>query len=127
MLGLPASDFFKHSFEILIQEPMSVKLYESALYPISFVFTPNMLGYTDFSAPDKLFGKTDPTYKKNLQIQLEAFGSPANNYYDYNSCNWLYYFNKSQNIKNETLCMLHHAVELIDKEPQESESAQPAE
>ena len=123
MLGLPPSDFFKHSFEVLYQEPLSIKLYESALYPISFIFTPNMLGYTDFSAPDKLFGKTDTTYKKNLQIQMEAFGSPTNNYYDYNTCNWLYYFNKTGNIKNEAVCMLHHSVELIDKESQEEQSA----
>ena len=126
MLGLPPSDFFKHSFEILYQEPLSIKLYESALYPISFIFTPNMLGYTDFSAPDKLFNKTDVTYKKNLQSQLESMGSPTNNYYDYNTCNWLYYFNKTGNIKNETVCMLHRAVELVDKEPQESSTTSEA-
>ena len=121
MLGLPPSDFFKHAFELLIQDPLSVELYESALYPISFVFTPNMLGYNDFEAPDKLFGKTDATYKKNLQLVLESFGNPLNKYYDYDACNWLYYFNKSGTIRNESVDMLHHAVELANKQTSESE------
>ena len=117
MLGLQPSDFFKRSFELLIQEPLSVQLFESALYPISFVFTPNMLGYSNFEAPANCFGKTDATYKKNLQIKLEEFGNPTNNNYNYESCNWLYYFNKND-VQNEMISLLHRAVELTDKEPQ---------
>ena len=115
MNGLPPSSFFKKSFETLIQEPLSIQLFESALYPISFCFTPNMLGYADFDAPDKCFGCSDATYKKNLQLTLETFGSIDTDRYSYSACNWIYYFNKSD-IRNEMISLLNHAVELANKE-----------
>ena len=115
MNGLPPSSFFKKSFETLIQEPLSIQLFETALYPISFCFTPNMLGYTDFDAPDKCFGCSDATYKKNLQLTLESFGSIDADRYNYSACNWIYYFNKSDE-RNEMISLLNHAVELTNKE-----------
>ena len=121
MNGLPPSSLFKKSFETLIQEPLSIQLFESALYPISFCFTPNMLGYTDFDVPDKCFGCSDATYKKNLQLTLETFGAIDTDRYNYSSCNWIYYFNKSD-VRNEMISLLNHAVELTNKETDDTHS-----
>lgn len=110
---LPACEMFKKSFELLIQHPLSVKLYETALYPISFVFTPNMLGKRDFEANINCFNKTVATYKRNLQIEMEKFGLVSNNASNYNDFNWLYYFNKSD-IRNQMITLLHQAVALVD-------------
>lgn len=120
MLGLEPSDYFKHSFELLIQTPTSVQLFESALYPISFLFTPNMLGRKDYAAPDSCFGKTDPTYKKNLRIELESFGNPEYDLFNYNAFNWLYYFNK-QDIRNDMVSLLRRAVQLANHEEAKDE------
>lgn len=116
MLGLPANDFFKKSFEILIQEPLSVQLFESALYPISFVFTPNMLGYTGFELPTNCFGKTETTYKKNLQLALESFGSAASTHYSYSECSWIYYLGKVGQVKNDMIALLRKAVKMTTHE-----------
>ena len=121
MNGLPPSSFFKKSFETLIQEPLSIQLFESALYPISFCFTPNMLGYADFDASDKCFGCSDATYKKNLQLTLETFGAIDSDRYNYSACNWIYYFNKSD-VRNEMISLLNHAVELANKENDDNHS-----
>ena len=116
MSYLPACELFKKSFEMLIQHPLSIKLYESALYPISFVFTPNMLGKRDFEANINCFNKTPATYKKNLQIELEKFGLVSSNASNYNDFNWLYYFDKSD-IRNQMITLLHQAVALVDAPP----------
>lgn len=114
MHGMTPNDYFKKGFEQLIQHPLSIKWYESALYPISFLFTPNMLGYSDYTPSSKVFGTTDATYKKNLQLELEAFGSASTNLFSYEACNWLYYFNK-KDVENNMISLLHQAVILLDK------------
>ena len=116
MYNAPPNDFFKKGFELLIQQPLSIKLYESALYPISFIFTPNMLGYNDYEPNvQKIFGKqTDGTYKKNIVNEWYKFGTASTKHYDYNECAWLFYFNKSDLI-NQMVSLLHKAIELLDK------------
>ena len=116
MYNAPPNDFFKKGFELLIQQPLSIKLYESALYPISFIFTPNMLGYNDYEPNvQKIFGKqTDASYKQNIVNEWYKFGTASTKHYDYNECAWLFYFNKSDLI-NQMVSLLHKAIELLDK------------
>ena len=110
----PPNDYFKKGFELLIQQPLSVKLFESALYPISFLFTPNMLGKPKYKPEPKLFTSADPTYKKTLVEELQKFGSPTTNLFNYNDFNWLYYFDKKE--ENVMLSVLHRIITWYDQE-----------
>ncbi len=114
-------DMFKRAFEYLIQQPFSIKLYESALYPISFLFTPNMLGKQGYEAPISCFNKTAATYKKNLQLEILKFGSVSNSASSYQDLNWIYYLNRTDEY-NQMITLLHQAVTFVDKqEGKESE------
>ena len=112
MKGLAPSDQFKKAFDVLIQHELSVRLYETALYPISFIFTPNMLGYNGYEINPKCYGfVSDTTYKNGLQAEMLKFGDPQVKAYDYEDCNWIYWLGKQDN-HNLMVQLLHHAVKL---------------
>ena len=47
--GLPANKLFDHFFTLLIKTAVSKTLFALLLYPISFLFTPNMYGYANIN------------------------------------------------------------------------------
>ena len=115
MCNAPPNEYFKKGFELLIQHPLSIKLYESALYPISFIFTPNMLGFNDYEPNvQKCFNTTEATYKKNIVGEWLKFGTASTKHYDYNECAWLFYFNKTD-LVNQMVSLLHQSVAMLDK------------
>ena len=112
MYCIPESTLFNKAFLELIQEGTTIKLLESVLYPISFAFTPFMLGYSNFTLPNKLVNMTETTYKKELSKIFLDFGSPMMKLYDYEECLWIYYADKDGS-NNNMIDLLHHVVKSI--------------
>ena len=127
MDSLPASNEFNKAIIRLIQEPLTMKLCESALYPISFLFMPTMLGFDNFKPADNCFGVSKATYSKHLQEVLRTFGDPAINAFDYKACNWLYFLDKTG--RQYMLALLHQSFTTVAEKKetkQDSENGEEA-
>ena len=105
---IPESKLFNTAMIHLIQESTSIKLFQNVLYPISFVFTPFMLGYSSLRLP-KAVNVSESAYRKELSSIFMNIGNPSLNVYDYNSCNWIYYMGKNGEI-NTMVSLLHSIV-----------------
>lgn len=113
MNGIPACGLFDKAFLELIQEGTSIKLFETALYPISFVFTPFMLGYNSMPYPG-ITEVNEVGYRKKLVDAMKLFGSIDEEYWKYDDCNWIYYgINARDGIENNMISLLHHVVASI--------------
>ena len=115
MFCIPESSLFNKAFIELIQEGTTIKLLESVLYPISFAFTPFMLGHSNFTLPKQLVNMSETTYKKELSKIFLDFGSPIMKLYDYDECLWLYYADKDGS-GNIMIDLLHNVVKNISIE-----------
>lgn len=114
MYCIPESTLFNKAFLELIQEGVTIKLLQSVLYPISFAFTPFMLGHSNFTLPKQLVNMSETTYKKELSRIFLDFGSPLMKLYDYDECLWLYYADKDTG--NIMVDLLHNVVKSISTE-----------
>lgn len=113
---VPESSLFNKAFTELIQEGVSIKLFQSVLYPISFAFTPFMLGHSNFNLPKTaLTNISETTYKKELSRIFLDFGSPIMKLYDYDECLWIYYANHDDS-RNIMIELLHHVVKTMPTE-----------
>lgn len=123
MYCIPESVLFNKAFVELIQEGTTIKLFESVLYPISFAFTPFMLGHSNFTLPKKLVNMSETTYKKELSKIFLEFGSPTMKFYDYDECLWIYYADKDGS-NNTMIDLLHHVVKStqIEKKVKKNET-----
>ncbi|MGI5841628.1 MAG: hypothetical protein ACOX6N_05425 [Patescibacteria group bacterium] len=108
MFCIPESTLFNKAFTELIQEGVTIKLFQSVLYPISFAFTPFMLGHDAFMLPKSIVNMSEITYKKELSRIFMDFGSPYMKRYDYDNCLWLYYADKENG--NFMVDLLHYIV-----------------
>ena len=110
---VPESSLFNKAMVELIQEGTSVKLFESVLYPISFAFTPFMLGYDNLALPKQaLTNMSETTYKKELARIFFDFGSSSLKLYEYEPCLWLYYSKDKD--RNIMIDLLHNVVLTTD-------------
>lgn len=118
---VPESSLFNKAMIELIQEGTSIKLFESVLYPISFVFTPFMLGYDGFTLPkSSLTNATEATYKKDLGRIFFEFGSSVMKLYEYEPCLWIYYGEGKS--KNVMVDLLHNIVLTTETKKKEKKS-----
>ena len=110
---VPESSLFNKAMVELIQEGTSIKLFESVLYPISFAFTPFMLGYDNLALPKQaLTNMSETTYKKELARIFFDFGSSSLKLYEYDPCLWLYYSKDKD--RNVMVDLLHNVVLTTD-------------
>lgn len=114
---VPESSLFEKAMCDLIQEGTSIKLFENVLYPISFVFTPFMLGINGLgrNSKESLTKVSVAAYNKMVKEIFNSFGDIQLKYFDYDECNWLYYA-ENTNVENYTLKMLHYAVLSVSTE-----------
>lgn len=115
---VPESSLFNKAMIELIQEGTTIKLMQSVLYPISFAFTPFMLGHSTFAIPAKqLTNMSETTWKKKVAETFMDFGSPAQKAFNYDDCNWIYYAISNAN-ENLMINLLNHLVKTtkIEKE-----------
>ena len=105
---IPESKLFNTAMIHLIQESTSIKLFQNVLYPISFVFTPFMLGYASLRLP-KAVNVSESVYRKELSSIFMDVGNPSLRVYDYDACNWIYYMGKNGEI-NTMVSLLHGIV-----------------
>lgn len=114
---VPESSLFEKAMCDLIQEGTSIKLFENVLYPISFVFTPFMLGINSLGRNNKesLTKVSLAAYNKMVNDMFNSFGDIQLKYFDYDECNWLYYAENTKT-ENYTLKILHYAVLSISTE-----------
>lgn len=115
---VPESTLFNKAMFKLIQEGTTIKLLQSVLYPISFAFTPFMLGYNNFY-PKQIIKVTKQKYKDMLLHTFLDFGSPDVKFYDYEDCQWIYYANK-EGTSNQMINLLHNVVKEISNVPTKS-------
>lgn len=90
MYDIPCTNFFETCFNDLLLEPVTLTLLCTALYPISFIFGPFMLGRDSVTPP--LTGCAAGTYKKRLTDLFNdyiSYKQPSDA--DVDKCNWLYY------------------------------------
>ena len=114
---VPESSLFEKAMCDLIQEGTSIKLFENVLYPISFVFTPFMLGINGLGRNNKesLTKVSTAAYNKMVNDMFNSFGDIQLKYFDYDECNWLYYA-ENATVENYTLKILHYAVLSVSTE-----------
>lgn len=105
---IPESKLFNTAMIHLIQESTSIKLFQNVLYPISFAFTPFMLGYNSLRLP-KAVNVSESAYRKELSSIFMNIGNPSLRVYDYDACNWIYYMGKNGEI-NTMVSLLHSIV-----------------
>lgn len=115
---VPESTLFNKAMIKLIQEGTTIKLLQSVLYPISFAFTPFMLGHNNFY-PKQIIKVTKQKYKDILLNTFLDFGSPDVKFYDYEDCQWLYYADKD-GTSNQMVNLLHNVVKEISNVPTKS-------
>ena len=111
---IPESDLFNKSIINLIQDSVSIKLMESALYPISFVFTPFMMGRSSLSLPKDNVGMSLTKYKELVKNTFNSFGSLDTKSFEYDACAWLYYAFERNITTNVMINIVHTLVKNID-------------
>lgn len=105
---VPESKLFNTAMLHLIQDETSIKLFQNVLYPISFAFTPFMLGHTALILP-KAVNISEAAYKKELSKVFTEISSPSLKVYDYEACNWIYYMGRNGEM-NTMVSLLHGVV-----------------
>ncbi len=108
MFGVPAYSLFNDALIWLATQKESIKLFESALYPISFIFTPNTAGFENFIPDNGCFGVSEGTYRNKLKVELAKFNPSNTQVVDYGKCNWIYYLLHAQGVQRMVL-LLHQA------------------
>ena len=104
---IPASDLFEKSFNGLITEGISIHLFSTSLYPISFAFTPFML-FADNTVLPNLNGISTTVYRNNVKNVFLKMQEPS--VFDYSKNNWVYYLENSNATQNEMIRLLDHSI-----------------
>ena len=104
---IPGSDLFEKSFNELITEGISIHLFSTALYPISFAFTPFML-FGDGIVLPALNGISSTTYRNSIKNVFTRLQEPI--MFDYSKNNWVYYLEHPDKVQNDMIRLLDHAI-----------------
>lgn len=104
---IPGSDLFEKSFNELITEGISIHLFSTSLYPISFAFTPFMLFGDGITLP-ALNGISSTTYRSNVKNVFTRMQEPV--MFDYSKNNWVYYLEHPDKVQNDMVRLLDHAI-----------------
>lgn len=108
MYGISPSKFFSDCFNDLLEHGTTAHLLLTALYPISFVFGPYMLGrpseagYSEITGTTKYKAEVTKLYKSFCDMPAEISDNAVYDT-DFGACNWLYYswINRIRNGKEQ--------------------------
>ena len=86
--AISCNNLFNHFFNILISKPYCKILFGTILYPISFIFTPNMFGYDNIT-----YGLSDYSKSQARKIISEKF---------------IKIYNRKETFSSETNLLIHY-------------------
>lgn len=118
MYDVKGSDLFESAIRLLLKHRVTRKMMLGALYPISFLCTPYMLGHPAMLQTLGLINVTPKKYADVLADMFDELGDPVKNICDYASCNWLTYAVGNRTVtRNETIAVLSQALrEAMEKD-----------
>ena len=119
MHGFPESQLFKKYFEAFISNIQHLKLFSTILYPISFLFTPFMLGLKNI----KINVKKGCGKVKYFNMMEDIIEDNHKDLYDYDQLNWLYYLLEKDD-DNKMVGFYTPIIETALIEPVKRESAE---
>jgi len=99
----------------LVSEPVSIKLFEQVLYPISFICTPFMLGQDKMKLANKLTELSITKYYEATKLLFRSFCYRGTNLCDFEQCNWLYYGLRSEG-NNKMIDFIHYGIQELSNE-----------